>query len=296
MSEGVCHESFLWESQAFSNWDNLGGSEEKSSKKLPDLSTSNSQTPPGTNEPVAVSGKKRSGKGRSEMNEGKSVGGGGGGDSDHEIHIWTERERRKKMRTMFSNLHDLLPQLPPKADKSTIVDEAVNYIKILQHRLQKLQKQKLERLQGVTSLNYDPSIITPQKIATDSREAFLADQGSSSNLFITARNSSNSRLIPRFPTIFQTWTSPNVILNVCGEDAHISVCSPKKPGLLSTICYVLDKHKLEVVSAHVSSDQTRSMFMIQAHASEAPDQIPEAFPVEEIFKQAAGEIMLWANS
>lgn len=33
---------------------------------------------------------------------------------DHEIHIWTERERRKKMRDMFSKLHALLPQLPPK--------------------------------------------------------------------------------------------------------------------------------------------------------------------------------------
>ena len=36
------------------------------------------------------------------------------GDSDHEIHIWTERERRKKMRNMFANLHALLPQLPSK--------------------------------------------------------------------------------------------------------------------------------------------------------------------------------------
>lgn len=30
------------------------------------------------------------------------------------VHIFTERERRKKMRTMFTNLHALLPQLPPK--------------------------------------------------------------------------------------------------------------------------------------------------------------------------------------
>lgn len=55
----------------------------------------------------------KNGKGSGEGNEGKS-GGGGGGESDHEIHIWTERERRKKMRNMFSSLHALLPQLPPK--------------------------------------------------------------------------------------------------------------------------------------------------------------------------------------
>lgn len=157
-----------------------------------------------------------------------------------------------------------------QADKSTIVDEAVNYIKTLQSTFQKLQKQKLERHQGEATINYDPSsIITQQKLAYDSRESFLADQGSSNNLAITVANSSVNALspLPRFPVIFQTWTSQNVILNVCGNDAQISVCAPKKPGLLTTIFYVLEKHKLEVVSAHVSSDHDRSMYMIQAHVS-----------------------------
>ncbi|KAK3018570.1 hypothetical protein RJ639_004295 [Escallonia herrerae] len=272
MSEGGVNESFLWENQSwgFPNSDNSGGSEEKSGKK----STSNSQTPTGS-EPVVATGKKRSGANKKngkgsvgdQISEGKGGGCGGGGESDHEIHIWTERERRKKMRNMFSNLHALLPQLPPKADKSTVVDEAVSYIKTLQHTLQKLQKQKLERLHGATTLNCDPSAITPQKLAMDSRESFLADQGSSTNNFVINNATNSTFSIPRFPTMFQTWTSPNVILNVCGEDAHISVCSIKKPGLLSAICYVLDKHKLEVVSAHVSSDNSRSMYMIQAHVS-----------------------------
>lgn len=34
--------------------------------------------------------------------------------SDHEIHIWTERERRKKMNGMFTTLHSLLPHLTSK--------------------------------------------------------------------------------------------------------------------------------------------------------------------------------------
>lgn len=45
----------------------------------------------------------------------------GGGESEHEIHIWTERERRKKMRNMFSTLHSLLPQLPPKVLASDLL-------------------------------------------------------------------------------------------------------------------------------------------------------------------------------
>ncbi|GMP38334.1 hypothetical protein CsSME_00009618 [Camellia sinensis var. sinensis] len=172
------------------------------------------------------------------------------------------------MRNMFSNLHALLPHLLPKADKSTIVDEAVTHIKSLQQTLQKLQRQKLERLHGLTPMNFDgqSSIITPQKLPMDSREAFMADQVSSNN---TNSNSSNALPVSlsRFPPLFQTWTSPNVILNVCDDHAQNIVCSMKKAGLFTAICYVLEKHKLDVVSARVSSDQNRTMYMIQAHVS-----------------------------
>ncbi|CAI0424651.1 unnamed protein product [Linum tenue] len=51
-------------------------------------------------------------------NRGKGVvkeGGGEGDQSEQQVHIWTERERRKRMRTMFTNLQALLPQLPSKA-------------------------------------------------------------------------------------------------------------------------------------------------------------------------------------
>ncbi|XP_024028928.1 transcription factor bHLH95 [Morus notabilis] len=242
--------------------------------------------------------------------EGKKV---GGGESDHEIHIWTERERRKKMRNMFANLHALLPQLPPKADKSTIVDEAVNYIRTLQQTLQKLQKQKLEKLQGATtssttisSFNCEPSLISQQKVAyKDTREAFLADQGSCNELVTMGNNinnpSSNSlSVVSQFsPVMFQTWTSSNVVLNICGDQAHISICSPRKPGLLTSICYALEKHKITLVSAQISSDGDRNMYMIHAHhaSNGASDQFLEAFnPVEEVFKQAVGEIMLWVSS
>lgn len=70
---------------------------------------------------VAEVGQKRSRKGGSK--QGKANGGGdqGGDQSEHEMHIWTERERRKKMRNMFSSLHALLPQLPAKVIKKYII-------------------------------------------------------------------------------------------------------------------------------------------------------------------------------
>ncbi|KAI8026259.1 Transcription factor bHLH95 [Camellia lanceoleosa] len=106
----------------------------------------------------------------------------------------------------------------------------------------------------------------PQKLPMDLREAFMADQVSLNN---TNSNSTNALPVslPQFPPLFQTWTSPNVILNVCGDHSQISVCSLKKAGLFTAICYVLEKHKLDVLSAHVSSDQNQTMFTIQAHVS-----------------------------
>ncbi|XP_033513420.1 transcription factor bHLH95-like isoform X2 [Nicotiana tomentosiformis] len=301
MDEGG-EDCFIWENQgwAFLNSDNSGGNGAKSSgTKLPDTSHGkqlaiSDAVAREIEMPGPSAGRKRTApgkngvKGNGEVNEGKV----NGGESDHEMHIWTERERRKKMRNMFSNLHALLPQLPPKADKSTIVDEAVNYIKTLEHTLEKLQRQKLERLHGMAT-----SIITSQKLSADSiisREEFLADQGSTNNAAIRPTNNAANPI--SMPAAFQTWTSPNVILNVFGEEAHISVCCPRKPGLLSSICYVLEKHKIEVVSAQISSNDHRSMYMIQAHASGASDQFSETFLVEEIYKQAAGEIILCVTS
>lgn len=139
-----------------------------------------------------------------------------------------------------------------QADKSTIVDEAVNYIKKLQQTLEELEKRKLER-----SAN-DTSLFVTHKLTVQSREAFIAEYGSCPNpLFIG----------PEYPALFKTWSSPNVILNICGREAQISICSLRKPGLLTALLFVMEKNNLEVLSAHASSDRARSMFMIHARVS-----------------------------
>ncbi|XP_052191955.1 transcription factor bHLH95 [Diospyros lotus] len=288
MVKGGGHENFLWDTQswAFFDSENSGGSGAKNSGGKPLDLGSNTQTPRGKEVAMSLEGKKRGwvdGKNDQVEGEGKN---GDQTTSDHEMHIWTERERRKKMRDMFSGLHALLPDLPPKADKSTIVDEAIRRITSLQKTFQQLQKKKIERLHGVTFINNsDPSM--------DCREGFMANQVAS---MATPSDACTALSGSRFPPMFKTWTSPNVILNVCGEQAQINIYSLKKPRLLSSICCALEKYKIEVVSAHVSSDQNLMMCMIQAHVSMGPNQLAEAFPVEDIYKQAAGEIMLWINS
>ncbi|RDX57598.1 Transcription factor bHLH95, partial [Mucuna pruriens] len=190
---------------------------------------------------------------------------------DHELHIWTERERRKKMRNMFAGLHALLPHLPSKADKSTIVDEAVIYIKNLQQTLEKLEKQKQEKLQHVSSI-----------LGCDSSSNAIMGTGTSNALSVPG---------PQPAAFDKTWAAPNMVLNIFGDEAQFSICAAHKPGLMTTIAFVLEKYKIEIISATVSSNGNASI--VQAHGKRASHQFLDANSLDEIYKQAAGEIMLW---
>ncbi|KAL3688878.1 hypothetical protein R1sor_015187 [Riccia sorocarpa] len=251
--------------------------------------------------------------------------------SDHEIHIWTERERRKKMNGMFSTLHSLLPHLTSKtisrlaydvvrelegqwekesgenppalghpnvpaessqafsplapsplecsgatdmdlttfpADKSTIVDEAINYIQSLEVTMKGLMKRKgemtnsssklvptsLSRLQalqhGTTEENnvckVSPTIPTCGE--TRSSDTASATQGSQAQ--------------------FQTQCSKNVVLNTCGKDAFISICNPRgRLGLLSQVLFVLESHNLFVNNAHICTSNDTIMYMVHAQST-----------------------------
>ncbi|XP_040364571.1 transcription factor bHLH95 [Rosa chinensis] len=227
-----------------------------------------------------------------EVNESRKGQKAGGG-------AWVERERRKKMKDMFSSLHALLPQLPAKADHCTIVDEAVRYIKSLEHTLQTAQKQRLTKLRSSAST----SITSKTEARSDAgvtRKAFLADhfqeeEDRPSKKLACGNNPSPTSLDSQQASCFKTWFSPNIVVNICGNEAHVSVCSPRRPGLLSTVFYILEKHKLDVISAHISSDQHRCMYMIHAHyaGGACDDTLPAgALSVEDTFNLAAGELNL----
>ncbi|KAL0412557.1 UNVERIFIED_CONTAM: Transcription factor [Sesamum radiatum] len=94
----------MWDDQSWS-FPILEG-DESGGKMLMDTGNSEAavkdvETPPAA--PAAAKGKKRSRGGSGGGHQGNE--GKGGESDDHELHIWTERERRKKMRNMFASLH-----------------------------------------------------------------------------------------------------------------------------------------------------------------------------------------------
>lgn len=93
----------------------------------------------------------------------------------------------------------------------------------------------------------------------------MAEQGSTSTQGAATLPSPNLLFSgPEFATTFKTWTSPNLTLNVCGKDAHISICCPKKLRFFTAVVFVMERNKLEVVSAQVSTYRGARMYMIHA--------------------------------
>uniref|UniRef100_A0A7N0TDZ2 BHLH domain-containing protein n=1 Tax=Kalanchoe fedtschenkoi TaxID=63787 RepID=A0A7N0TDZ2_KALFE len=87
---------------------------------------------------------------------------------------------------------------------------------------------------------------------------------------------------------FQTFTSKNVVLCVCGPEANFNICGARKPGFYTSICSVLEKYRLEVKSLQVSSEEHSNLtkVMFQARTTALLDQ----YPVEDIYRAAAVEM------
>ncbi|CAK8575456.1 unnamed protein product [Lathyrus sativus] len=276
--DGV-HAGFMWENQSWSdllNFENIG---ESGKQKLGMKSLNHKE---GLNEGEVHVNKTQSRDGVVIRSENDINGGGKDEiyrDLDHEMHLLAERERRKKMRNMFSSLHALLPELPSKANNSTIVDAAVKQIKNLKQIVEHLEKKKQEKLKYIS--------------------LFKSDHGSSSydNNFATnevATSYHNSKALaqsapPPQQIALQTWSYQNVVLNICGGEAQFSICATKMKGLFSKITFVLEKYRIDVVSANITCNGNGNFYMILAQARQF---LHDSNSVEETYKQAATEIMM----
>nr|CAB3487047.1 unnamed protein product [Digitaria exilis] len=255
---------------------------------------------------------------------------------EHALHIWTERERRKKMKNMFNSLHSLLPQLPKKADKATVVGEAVTYIKTLEGTIQRLEKLKKDRKRllaeqqlavgaGGSSSTAPASSSSPAPMPSPAtREAMLADMVQSWNTqdaLMTELRAAASAVVtagaggissssaprgmapaPRGPAgpapvlarapAMQTWSGRNIVMSVTGKDAVINLSTSARPGMMSRLLYVMEKHRVSVVSASVASDQSQRMFCIHARiTAPAPPQLPANVTIEDRYKMAVAEML-----
>ncbi|CAN6278801.1 unnamed protein product [Urochloa humidicola] len=212
-------------------------------------------------------------------------------DGDVKAHILTERERRRKMKDLFSNLHALMPHIPDKVDKASLVGETIHFIRALEQTKAQLERRKLEQAvarqaaaaaASSSSSFLAPPLRTAQGMAAMSSGPAAAPPPAAPALVAAAG-----------PVGFQTWSAPNVVLSVLREKAAINLCVPRQPRILTLVMSVLSKHGIDVVTAHVVAESARSMITVYTSVNGAGG---DNRPAEEIYKLAVSEIMVWLSS
>ncbi|EEC73367.1 hypothetical protein OsI_07597 [Oryza sativa Indica Group] len=233
-------------------------------------------------------------------------GGGGGGRSRERMHIFAERERRRKIKNMFTDLRDLVPSLTNKADKATIVGEAISFIRSLEETVADLERRKRERdslaarcarlgLGGSSSSSAPPP--PPPPAAADDTAAVMPPAPAVPPPDAAAVTAGPEPAPAPAPGTLMVWSGPSVVLNLCGGDqAFINVSVARRPGVLTMIVDVLERHSIDVVTAQIASDQSRSLFTIHTSVDRERGMFMDTATAEEIYQLAVSEIMVWLHS
>ncbi|KAM3295604.1 hypothetical protein ACQJBY_038093 [Aegilops geniculata] len=226
----------------------------------------------------------------------------GGRRGDRELHIITERERRRRMSEMFTKLHGLLPTLPDKVDKSSIVMEAIHYIKSLEGTVSELEKQKLERdlARGNPAAAANGGVSSSVTAAMPMGMATPVTGLSAGGIWQTGAAPAPSMALGAVtaapePVPLQTWSGPNVVLSLSGNYAYIHMSVGRRPGVLTMVTAVLEKHGIDVVTTGISSDRSQCMYTIQARINGMSNQFGDNVACDDIYKLAVSEIMVWLS-
>jgi hypothetical protein len=66
---------------------------------------------------------------------------------------------------------------------------------------------------------------------------------------------------------FHTWSTPNIMVNVIGNESFINVCVPRRSGVVTRVLCVLHKYHIDVITLNISSYENRSIFSIHTRVS-----------------------------
>jgi hypothetical protein len=156
------------------------------------------------------------------------------------------------------------------------VGETIHFIKALEQTKAQLEKQKQEQAlarQAATQAMSSLSVMqTAQGMAAMSNGWGPVPQQQPPAVVAAAAAAAPPPLTPATgPAGFQTWSAPNVVLSISDEKAVINLCVPRHPRMLTVVMSVLNKHRIDVVTAHVVAEDARSMITIYTSVSSLLD-------------------------
>ncbi|ESQ46193.1 hypothetical protein EUTSA_v10000251mg [Eutrema salsugineum] len=166
----------------------------------------------------------------------KDCGNNGGKREPHLLkeHVLAERKRRQKLSERLIALSALLPGLK-KADKATVLEDAIKHLKHLQERVKKLEEERV----GIKKM--DQSVILVKR-----SQVYIDDDTSSYSSTCSAGSPPSSSL-DEVSILKQTM--PMIEARVSDRDLLIRIHCDKNKGCLIKILGSLEKFRLEVVNS-----------------------------------------------
>ncbi|KAJ0260445.1 Transcription factor NAI1 [Hirschfeldia incana] len=166
----------------------------------------------------------------------KECGNNGGKREPHLMkeHVLAERKRRQKLNERLIALSALLPGLK-KADKASVLEDAIKHLKQLQERVKKLEEER-----GGTK-KMDQSVILVKR-----SQVYVDDDSSSYSSTCSAASPPASSL-DEVSILKQTM--PMIEARVSDRDLLIRIHCEKTKGCLIKILSSLEKFRLDVVNS-----------------------------------------------
>ncbi|KAF8090117.1 hypothetical protein N665_0486s0015 [Sinapis alba] len=150
-------------------------------------------------------------------------------------HVLAERKRRQKLNERLIALSALLPGLK-KADKASVLEDAIKHLKQLQERVKKLEEER-----GGTK-KMDQSVILVKR-----SQVYVDDDSSSYSSSTCSAASPPASSLDEVSILKQTM--PMIEARVSDRDLLIRIHCEKNKGCLIKILSSLEKFHLEVVNS-----------------------------------------------
>ncbi|GKB42262.1 transcription factor bHLH18-like protein [Tanacetum coccineum] len=183
-------------------------------------------------------------------------------------HVLAERKRRDKLNNQFSSLSALLPNLK-KIDKSSVLEDATNYIKELQGHVKELE----EASQNFKRKDVQVSVISKKRsrLGTSIDDKYYPFNGTTNNIVETSAPCN---------------TYPEIDVRISGSSVIVSIQCQKNIYYLVKVLNQMQKLGLSIISSMSAMPFAKTTHLITIVAQIEEDLSMEAAELVKSLRQA----------
>ncbi|KMS95692.1 hypothetical protein BVRB_005810 [Beta vulgaris subsp. vulgaris] len=161
-------------------------------------------------------------------------------------HIIAERRRRELLSQMFISLSTIVPGLK-KVDKTSVLGEAIKYMKQLQEKVKVLEDVAAKRtVESVVVVKKSQLIVDDDKGLDDNESSSTVDDNCEHGVIGSNGNGGNSN-----ESNNQDNSLPEIEVKISGKTLLLRVYCEQQKGILAKLFAEVDKHDMNVTNCSV---------------------------------------------